>query len=484
MTSIFPFTRLAAIGARHTAPRLWPALVGAALVLLTACALAPLHGSAPSQPAAEGAVALRGQATVDASTAAASPTPLVRPAASVSPTSVAPSPTPLPTATPDPRGTLLERRHLATVQRDQINQTSARLYPSGTSLPARYPVDRFHIRFLSTDATGAPLEVVAQLFVPRVEAALSAPVFVYGAGTTGLGDQCAPSREQPTVRNWGDYLAHMQSYATQGYVAILPDYAGFNDESQLQRYFIADLEGRVLLDAARAVYRFFEDAAAPVVPERAVFFAGYSQGGHAAFAARDAAPRYAPDVPIAGAIGHGATTDVKALLRDSPYFAPYVLYAYADYYGTDAVDVSRLLLPRWLPSLAVEMTTKCIDAMPGYYGNEPRQLYQAGFLNALFSDRLGESFPALDEVLDRNSTGLVPSRVPALLLQGTADPIVPPRTQEAFVAKLCAAGGRVTYLTYPNVHHFQTRQVSFKDTLAWMETIRTGGTPRTACTGS
>ncbi|MGH2354162.1 MAG: lipase family protein, partial [Chloroflexota bacterium] len=71
--------------------------------------------------------------------------------------------------------------------------------------------------------------------------------------------------------------------------------------------------------------------------------------------------------------------------------------------------------------------------------------------------------------------------VPALILQGTADPIVPVRTQAAFVAAMCAAGGRVTYITYPNVHHFQTRQVGFKDTLAWMETVRTGGAPHSVC---
>ena len=394
-----------------------------------------------------------------------------------------PTPPPTPTPTPDPRGAVLERRLLGTVSQDQITRTTARLYPAGTALPPRHPVDRYLIRFLSSDEGDAPLEIVAQLFLPRAEGAAALPVFVYGAGTTGLGDHCAPSREQPAVRNWGDYEAHMLSYATQGYIAVLPDYAGFNDERRLQRYFVADLEGRVLLDAARAVYRFFEGQPLPVTPEAAVFFGGYSQGGHAAFAVRDTAPRYAPDVPIKGAIGHGATTDVTALLRDSPYFAPYLLYAYADFYGRDRVDPARLLHPRWLPTLAADVTTRCIDAMPGYYGNDPRQLYHPTFFDALYGNRLGEAFPALKEVLDPNSTGLAPSRVPVLVLQGTADPIVPPRTQQAFVEKLCAAGGRVTYLTYPNVHHFHTRQVGFKDTLAWMETILAGGAPRSVCGG-
>ena len=323
------------------------------------------------------------------------------------------------------------------------------------------------------------------MYIPKVQRSAPLPVLVYGAGTTGLSDQCAPLREEATVRNWGDYFVHMLSYASQGYIAILPNYAGFDDETQLHRYFVADLEGRVLLDAARAVYRFFEDdpssALSSARPESAVFFAGYSQGGHAAFAVRDAASSYAPDVPVKGVIGHGATTDLIALLQDSPYFAPYLLYALADYYGSDAVDVRELLQPEWLPSLADDVTSKCIDAIRAYYGNEAPELYQTAFREALYGDRVGDEFPALKEVLDRNSTGLAPSGIPALVVQGTADPIVTIKSQDAFVAKLCKAGGSVTYLTYPDLHHFQTRQVGFKNTLAWMETLRAGGVAPNVC---
>jgi hypothetical protein len=440
----------------------------AASLLLAGCGLDP----SVQPPLAEGVAAVPGEGAASTATARpAAPTPT-------------PAPTPVPTATQVPRGAVLERRQEATLQPAQINQLLPRLYTAGTSLPAKYPVDHYIIRYLSSDASEAPVQLVAQLFVPRSDAPLSAPVFVYGPGTTGLADQCAPSREQATVRNWGDYYVHMLSYATQGYIGILPDYTGFNDESQLQRYFVADLEARVLLDAARAVYRFFEGAPSTVTPERAAFFAGYSQGGHAVFAVRDVAARYAPDVPVKGVIGHGATTDVTTLLRESPYFAPYVLYSYANYYGPDAVDISQLLQPRWLPTLDADMATRCIDAMPAYYGNDPRQLYHPNFYNALFGDRLAEAFPRLKEVLDRNSTGLVPSSIPAFVPQGTADPIITTRSQEAFVAKLCAAGGRVTYTPYANVHHFQARQVSFKDSLGWMETIRSGGTPRFTCAGS
>ena len=71
-----------------------------------------------------------------------------------------------------------------------------------------------------------------------------------------------------------------------------------------------------------------------------------------------------------------------------------MLYGYSDYYGAQAVDVSRLFLPRWLTTLQADVTSKCIDAMPSYYGNAAQQLYQPAFREALYAGRLGEAFPA------------------------------------------------------------------------------------------
>jgi ribosomal protein S18 acetylase RimI-like enzyme len=412
------------------------------------------------------------------------PTAPVATATAVPPTPAPPTPTP----TPDPRGSILERRQLAAFSAAQVNQIAPRSYAPGTAPAARYAVEQHLLRFVSTDEkTGDPLEISAHLYVPRLDAPAELPVFVYGAGTTGLDDQCAPTREQPAVRNWGDYQVHMLLYAAQGYISILPDYAGFNDPARLNRYFVAESESRVMLDAARAVFKLYETQpfagtpAAPATPQQAVFFAGYSVGGHAAFGVRDIVSRYAPGMPIKGVIGHGASNDVTALFRDSPYFAPYVLQSFADYYGAGVVEPGRVLQTRWANTLAQDVVARCIDAMPGYYGTNPSVVYQPAFQDALYNNRLEQGYPALKEVLDRNLTGLASSSIPALVVQGGGDPIVTARSQDAFVSRLCAAGGRVTYITYPGVHHFQTRQVGFRDTHSWMQTISGGGAPRTTC---
>ena len=114
----------------------------------------------------------------------------------------------------------------------------------------------------------------------------------------------------------------MLSYATQGYVAVIPDYAGFNDDSRLQAYFVADLEARVLLDAARAVFAFFAGGPGPVTPR------ARSSTPATPRAATPPSPRgtswraYAPDVPMTGVIGHGASTDVTRCCGTAPTSPP------------------------------------------------------------------------------------------------------------------------------------------------------------------
>jgi predicted esterase len=389
-----------------------------------------------------------------------------------------------PTGTTDVAGSILAVTYRGTVEVATIDQASANFYPAQNVLPAVYAVDEYRIRFTSYDLNGAPLELVAQLFVPHVSEHQLFPIYTFGSGTTGIDDACAPSLERPLVSNWGDYRVHMLTYAAQGYIGILPDYEGFNDPQRIHHYFVAQLEAHALLDAARAVYRFLEDtppAETSAQPEQAVFFAGYSQGGHAAFAARDLAASYAPELAVQGIIGYGPTTNIIGLLRANPYLAPYIVFAYGDLYGTEIFDADQLLLPRWSTNLESDALTHCVGTASAYFSNVPEEMYQPVFLDALYNNRLAEKFPTIYAIFTANNSGLVPSDIPALILQGTGDPIVPPAMQEAFIQRFCATGGSMTYMTYADIHHFQTRQVSFRDTLAWMEAIQRGETPPSVC---
>ena len=379
------------------------------------------------------------------------------------------------------QGKILERTLAETFSKAEIDDLEQRFFVYGNYLPAEYAVDWYHLRFTSQDRNGAPLQMVGQLFVPRAEGK-EFPLYVFGPGTTGLKDECAPSHEEPTERNWGDFEAHLLSYAAQGYVAVMPDYAG-NPATGLQYYYIAEMHARTMLDAARAGLRFSQDQPPPGTAKaaNAVFFAGYSQGGHASYAARDFAASYAPELHVKGAIGYGPRGQVYTMLFEAPYLAPYLFYSYAQVYGSDKVPFRELLVPTVTRSLDEDMATKCIDEVPYYYGDYSPWILQPDLDDAVDHNRLDKEFPVLKQLMDSNDVGRAQSDIPVLILQGLSDTLVTPQTQQAFVQKLCSNGAKVTFDTYDGIPHVLTRQVSYRDVLAWMDAIQQGRPPRVDC---
>jgi hypothetical protein len=380
-------------------------------------------------------------------------------------------------------GTIVERELAGSASPAEVDQIVARFLVYDNALPAEYPVDWYRITFLTKEEDGTPLEIVARVFVPVSDVPTEFPVYVFGAGTTGIGDHCAPSKEQPIDRSWGDFQAHLLSYASIGYIAIMPDYAGFNSAPRPHYYYVKEMHARVLLDAARAALRLpdFGEQRSPAHAANAHFFAGYSQGGHAAYSVRDIAKRYAPELGVKGVLSYGGRGEVQTLFLEFPSLGPYLLYAYQWYYGRDQVKVDQILQTQWLPSFEADVVGKCIDQIIGYYGSDPRQIYQTRFVDALEQGPLHAEFPELAKLLDRNDAGTSGQDIPVLILQGLADQDLDPQTQEAFKQKLCDNGARVTYNTYRGIPHVLTRQVSYRDTSDWMGTILRGEAPENDC---
>ncbi len=374
-------------------------------------------------------------------------------------------------------GTVLSVRLSGTARPGQIARICAPLFEGYGIPPVRHAVDSYALRYASRDADGSPIEITAMLFVPRYERPVSRPVLVFGSGTTGLGDECAPSREQPEHRYFGRYRENMLAYAGMGFITVIPDYAGFDDPARPQRYFSKAAEGHVMLDGARAVLRYMAGSLHSVQPLPVVFAAGYSQGGHAAFAAADMLAAYAPDVPLAGAIGFGSTNDVEALLREGTCYAPLIFYTYQVLYGKADVDPAAYLLEKWAATLEADVTTMCVDQFQKYYGFDPVKVYRPEFRAALYGGTLAESYPGLAARLAENRSGLDGHGLPALVVQGGADFIVTSKTQAVFVEALRAAGSVVTYREYKGVPHKGTRQAGFLESVDWMETVARGDVP-------
>ncbi len=365
-------------------------------------------------------------------------------------------------------GRLLEKSHTEVLQASDVEQIVAELFPTLPVPAARYSVDCYLIRYRSSYPDGSAAPITAQLFIPRDVEKEQAPLYVFAPGTTGLIDACRPSREHIAGIHWGLYRSHVLAFAGKGFVTLLPDYTGFGDPERLQPVFHARSEATMMLDGVRAVRNAIEQRkAAPQVTEGA-FLAGFSQGGHAAFAAADLQSTYAPDVQLAGIIGYGPTTNMHTLFREFPVVVPMIAHVFAEIYGADSFDPANILQDRWLTDLEHHVTRQCIGAMQSYYPWNARELLRDEFAEALFDNRLSEAYPKIHEILTRNSTGISGHGVPALILQGAEDIVISPRSQEEFVDELRDSGSEVRYLFFEDARH-DTRQIGFRDVLEWIE---------------
>lgn len=356
-----------------------------------------------------------------------------------------------------------------------------------TAAAARYAVSKRSISYTSEDTNENRLTIGARVYLPQSPRG-AVPVLAFAPGTTGIGDQCAPSLEQPAKANWSNYDSHMAAYAAQGFAVVITDYEGLGDLNRLHHYMVGELEGRAVLDSARAVYNL--PAAKGLVNKSQLFLAGYSQGGHAVFWADRLAADYAPELRIRGVVGFGPVMDVTKTWRDITiganinWFGPYVLTSYQDYYG-EPYDLENILLPQWRTNLAADVAAHCIDSVINFWGRKPDAIYGGNFLQALRNNNLAEAgFADLADDLSENQIGEQPTRSAKLINQGSLDNVVLPGQQVEALSRLCRrARGAVGLTTYPRANHYNTMTQSFNDTLSWMKQVMAGQPVKNDCRG-
>jgi pimeloyl-ACP methyl ester carboxylesterase len=305
----------------------------------------------------------------------------------------------------------------------------------------------------------------------------------FAPGTTGVGDSCASSLEEPMVRNLGDYEAQYLAYASQGMAVVATDYEGMRDPNLLHHYMVGLLEGRAMLDATRAARQV---TGLTQIARDPIFLGGYSQGGQAALWADQIDRSYAPDVRVSGVVALAPVSSVlqtwQAILHgsDIDWFGPYVLASYGDYYKN--LNVDEILLPKWTTNLLADVTSHCIDSAPKFYGANPAAVYTPQFLSALETGDLADNgYAALADDMTANNITEATS-TPKLLLQNLGDTTILSSQTSAMNTQLCQMGsGHVQTDTFPGGTHYTMPVSGFTTALDWMTNIKDGKTPPTDC---
>jgi alpha-beta hydrolase superfamily lysophospholipase len=286
------------------------------------------------------------------------------------------------------------------------------------------------------------------------------PVVVWGHGSTGLADRCAPSRVG-VVEAFGGPLG---SLLQRGYVVAATDYQGLGTPG-LARSLIGLSAGRAVLDVARAARHLDTGASGRVVLH------GHSEGGHAVLWAAELVRSYAPELQVPGVAASAPGAELAATMKA------------AGSHPATLTSGAMLIVAAWSDAYHVPLgvlTAAGRKAVDRVRSTCLQELAAGPTLAAVRpSDLL--TTPPWPALLARNTPGQAATPAPVLIAQGADDEVATPATSRALVQRLCRLGDTVELRTYQGVGHFDVIQVASTDMVGWTGERLAGRPARSTC---
>ena len=282
-----------------------------------------------------------------------------------------------------------------------------------TLTPGDYAPDTraWTIKYRSVSETGAGITVSGAVLAPK-DSGPTTPIVAYAPGTSGLGDQCAPSRNLGAL----DPQLWVEKYTQLGYAVAISDYEGLGTPGP-HTYNVGYSEGHAVLDAVRAAWSV---PGANLSSTARVAAVGYSQGGFAAGWAAQLAPSYAPDINLTGVASGAPPADLATNIRyvDGGLYSWEALVAL---YGQNAAH-PELNLDKYLTAKGRAAVAKLSTSCVGEWFSDPM----------LINHRLTEwtttdilQLPDWKASINRSLMGTIAPQVPVLLYNSPNDDIVP-----------------------------------------------------------
>jgi pimeloyl-ACP methyl ester carboxylesterase len=307
----------------------------------------------------------------------------------------------------------------------------------------------FFVKYRSVGVDGKPITVSGLVSLPKGKAPKKGwPVISYDHGTTGIADQCAPSRDanDNPAHLYNSYVYPLLNrWLKAGYAVVRTDYQGLGTAGAHQ-YLVGVAEGRSTLDIVRAARKLDKRVS------NRFAIAGHSQGGHAALWAAKLAPSWTPDLKLGGTVAFAPASHISeqvAFVRaaKSPGGG---LSAEAALIirGIDLVDpglnIPSLLSDKFA-ALYPETLTKCLP-----------QLSQSDSIGGLAPSELFKEdadLSALTKAADKSDPENLKIKSPLDVEQGKQDTTVLPGLTDDLVKQLRGRGAKVVYKKYANTSH-------------------------------
>jgi pimeloyl-ACP methyl ester carboxylesterase len=370
-------------------------------------------------------------------------------------------PPPLDGFAPEQSGTLLRVKHVRTYTPQQVAFQAGRLI-------SQYGAELYQVLYISQSPPGTLRAVSGLIAVPTGnQPAAGFPLVVFGAGTLGMADQCAPSKRGALTE------VVLMRAISEGFMVSATDYVGLGTPG-LHPYGVGEATGPSLLDAGRAALNFCDSARGITQPaSNRIFIMGHSQGGHSALFAHQQWQAYAPELNLLGTIVFAPGAEPKFLVQQmakqalSARIAPLAMamVSFSQYYGSPA-NLQPWLKEPYATTLPEMVENQCVAELVLELGVQPANVFQPLLLKNALADQWSILEP-WDELMEMNTPGNYASNVPVLIIHGQLDQTVPFGASQRLLHRLCEAG-TPTYLSRHNSSHFNVMVSGSQETVSWM----------------
>lgn len=305
------------------------------------------------------------------------------------------------------------------------------------------------VLYRSVGTDGKPIAVSGTVSVPKGKAPKRGwPVITYDHGTTGIADQCAPSKDATDnpAHAYNAYIYPLLNrWLKAGYAVVRTDYQGLGTPGT-HEYLVGIAEGRSTLDIVRAARRFDAHLS------NRFAISGHSQGGHAALWGAALAPKWTPDLKLRGTVAFAPASHISELLSlvgavNTPGGglsgeAALVLRGLQDF--KPGLNLPSLYTDK-LTALYPEVDTTCLpqlSASDSIGGLAPSEFFRSD----------ADTKPAVT-ALDLSDPENLTIKSPLDIEQGSADTTVQPGLTDALVKDLRGRGSKIDYKTYEGATH-------------------------------
>jgi predicted esterase len=343
-------------------------------------------------------------------------------------------------AVPDP---LPDGAHGQLIRYESIDQ-------SGNSDPDREATS-YRIMYLSESIAGSPIAVTGVASVPTAEAPNDGrPLATIAHGTTGIADECAPSKAVSRLD-----MGLVISALGAEFLIAGTDYEGLGTPGR-HPYLVGESEGRSTMDAIVAAGQL-PDAD----PGKRVAILGYSQGGHGALWASQVAAEWTPQLRVVGTFAGAPASETDVVMAASPNLAGFAFMLVAGYAAAYPQADPSLFLTDLGMSRIDEVDSGCVmELIAAFSGTSPAELVRPE----------GPATEPWKSLAVANIAGQEKTNdAPTLIIHSHKDETVPIFFSEQLLNRMCANGQIVERRVLPQGGHGAAALPAYQQALTWVQ---------------